>query len=166
MLQRLCYVLFLLRASQCKDRVGPESFQPLARHALEQCSRPLAVVQIGVKEPHARSPDRARLENRPRSRRIATNASSCGCATANGALFTLATRWPLRAKLKLGLVAITTLAVQLIWRNNSSSTRMQQSSVANKLARPPADEANFQRAASHPGGCGSNSFVFRNLAVL
>jgi len=83
---------------------------------------------------------------------------------AKGALFTVATRWPPRAKLKLGFVAMTTLAVQLIWRNNSSSTRTQQS-VANRLARPPAARR-ISSAPPHLGGYGSNRFVLRNFAVL
>ena len=110
MLQRPCDVLFLFRANQRKDRVGPESFQPLPRHALEQGSRPLAVVRIGVKQPYARSPDRARLENRPAFAQNRDQRLELWLPTAKGALFTVATRWPPRAKLKLGFVAMTTLA--------------------------------------------------------
>ena len=65
-------------------------------------------------------------------------ASSSGFATANGALLTVATRWPARAYEKLGAVAIAILTVQLICFNSSSSTKTQPASVVNKFALPPA----------------------------
>src|SRR6185295_4925761 len=74
----------------------------------------------------------------PRSFTIVITASSWDCDTAKGVLFTVAMRWPERANVKLGTVAITTLEMQLICFSSSSSTSTQQSSVANKLARPPA----------------------------
>jgi len=65
---------------------------------------------------------------------------------------------------EIGICRDDDAGVQLIWRNNSSSTRTQQS-VANRLARPPAARR-ISSAPPHLGGYGSNRFVLRNFAVL
>jgi len=70
-----------------------------------------------------------------------TNVSSSDCATANGALLTVAILCPALQKLKFWAVAMTMLAVQLICFRSSSSTRTQQSSVDTVLPQLEMEKA-------------------------